>query len=195
MPSGRDDGIVYPQSFGGVRKPFFIFFSFLFLSFPRGEERLQHVCVSMCAYAVVVCRPLRPFFLVSDKKAVLLVSDKLTLHNVPAVCAYRILLCFRTQRTSAGFDAVLQFRDRVSSYIANGHPIDKIEILVLGGTWSEYPEGYQVRVVVASDSAVCPGCFFLFLGDAFCAARLLRPPSWRCCVQDCFETARKGRQA
>ncbi|CAN0294508.1 unnamed protein product, partial [Ectocarpus sp. 13 AM-2016] len=43
----------------------------------------------------------------------------------------------------AGFDAVLQFRDRVSSYIANGHPIDKIEILVLGGTWSEYPESYQ----------------------------------------------------
>lgn len=48
-----------------------------------------------------------------------------------------------TQHT--GFDAVLQFRDRVSSYIANGHPIDKIEILVLGGTWSEYPEGYQVQ--------------------------------------------------
>lgn len=45
----------------------------------------------------------------------------------------------------AGFDAVLQFRDRVSSYIANGHPIDKIEILVLGGTWSEYPESYQVN--------------------------------------------------
>ena len=89
------------------------------------------------------------------------------LHNVPAVCAYRILLCFRTQRTNPGFDAVLQFRDRVSSYIANGHPIDKIEILVLGGTWSEYPEGYQVRVVVASDSAVCPGCFFLFSGGRF----------------------------
>ena len=46
----------------------------------------------------------------------------------------------------AGFDAVLQFRDRISSYIANGHPIDKIEILVLGGTWSEYPEGYQVML-------------------------------------------------
>lgn len=40
---------------------------------------------------------------------------------------------------------MLQFRDRISSYIANGHPIDKIEILVLGGTWSEYPEGYQVH--------------------------------------------------
>ncbi|CAN0221465.1 unnamed protein product [Ascophyllum nodosum] len=46
-----------------------------------------------------------------------------------------------------GFDAVRQFRDRISTYIANGHPIDKIEILVLGGTWSEYPEGYQREFV------------------------------------------------
>lgn len=46
-----------------------------------------------------------------------------------------------------GFDAVLQFRDRISSYVANGHPLDKIEILVLGGTWSEYPEGYQREFV------------------------------------------------
>lgn len=47
---------------------------------------------------------------------------------------------------------MLQFRDRISSYIANGHPIDKIEILVLGGTWSEYPEGYQVRNVLLKRS-------------------------------------------
>lgn len=46
-----------------------------------------------------------------------------------------------------GFDAVLQFRDRISSYVANGHPLDKIEVLVLGGTWSEYPEGYQREFV------------------------------------------------
>lgn len=102
----------------------------------------------------------------STAAAVLLVSDKCC--ATCPLCALTVsLLCFRTQRTNAGFDAVLQFRDRVSSYIANGHPIDKIEILVLGGTWSEYPEGYQVRVVVASDSAVCPGCFFLFSGGRF----------------------------
>lgn len=49
---------------------------------------------------------------------------------------------------------MLQFRDRISSYIANGHPIDKIEILVLGGTWSEYPEGYQVRSLQLTDFKV-----------------------------------------
>ena len=41
------------------------------------------------------------------------------------------------------FDAVSQFRDRVAQYISMGHPIDKIELLVLGGTWSSYPKDYQ----------------------------------------------------
>jgi ELP3 family radical SAM enzyme/protein acetyltransferase len=41
------------------------------------------------------------------------------------------------------FDAISQFRDRVAQYISMGHPIDKIELLVLGGTWSSYPKDYQ----------------------------------------------------
>ena len=42
-----------------------------------------------------------------------------------------------------GFDPVLQFHDRAATLAMNGHPVDKIEILVLGGTWSSYPEAYQ----------------------------------------------------
>jgi histone acetyltransferase (RNA polymerase elongator complex component) len=41
------------------------------------------------------------------------------------------------------FDAVAQFRDRGQCYLVNGHPFDKIELLVLGGTWSSYPLDYQ----------------------------------------------------
>lgn len=41
------------------------------------------------------------------------------------------------------FDPVLQFRDRARTYIVNGHPVDKIELLILGGTWSSYPEDYK----------------------------------------------------
>lgn len=29
----------------------------------------------------------------------------------------------------------------------NGHPVDKIELLVLGGTWTSYPHQYQVPAV------------------------------------------------
>ena len=45
------------------------------------------------------------------------------------------------------FDPVLQFRDRGHSYITNGHPVDKAEVIVLGGTWSSYPEDYQIDFI------------------------------------------------
>ena len=42
-----------------------------------------------------------------------------------------------------GFDAVMQFTDRCITLAQNGHPVDKIELLVLGGTWESYPREYQ----------------------------------------------------
>ena len=41
------------------------------------------------------------------------------------------------------WDPIEQFYARVWTYYVNGHPIDKCELLVLGGTWSEYPHKYQ----------------------------------------------------
>ena len=41
------------------------------------------------------------------------------------------------------FDPALQFTERAMSLSTNGHPVDKIEVLVLGGTWSNYPKVYQ----------------------------------------------------
>lgn len=43
----------------------------------------------------------------------------------------------------SNFDPVGQIYDRLSAYESNGHDIDKLEIIVLGGTWSNYPEQYQ----------------------------------------------------
>ena len=45
------------------------------------------------------------------------------------------------------WDAVNSFRSRAYMYIIQGHPLDKIELLVLGGTWSEYPLSYQRQFV------------------------------------------------
>lgn len=42
-----------------------------------------------------------------------------------------------------GFDPVLQFTDRAHVLMQNGHPCDKVELLVLGGTWSSYQHEYQ----------------------------------------------------
>ncbi len=49
------------------------------------------------------------------------------------------------QRAEANaFDPYLQAYNRLRAYHNTGHPLDKLEIIVLGGTWSFYPEGYQV---------------------------------------------------
>jgi ELP3 family radical SAM enzyme/protein acetyltransferase len=42
------------------------------------------------------------------------------------------------------FDPRDQFKSRINAYINMGHPIDKIELLVLGGTISSYPRDYVV---------------------------------------------------
>lgn len=42
------------------------------------------------------------------------------------------------------FDPYAQTYSRLRAFLDNGHPIDKVELIVLGGTWSHYPEPYQV---------------------------------------------------
>ena len=59
------------------------------------------------------------------------------LHDEPAV----------KRANENGFDAVLQFTDRAATLAMNGHPVDKIELLVLGGTWASYPHEYQEEFV------------------------------------------------
>jgi elongator complex protein 3 len=41
------------------------------------------------------------------------------------------------------FDPYLQTWNRLVAFRATGHPTDKVEVIVLGGTWSFYPEAYQ----------------------------------------------------
>lgn len=46
------------------------------------------------------------------------------------------------------FDPYRQTLSRLRSYRHTGHPVDKVELIVLGGTWSSYPEGYQVWFIL-----------------------------------------------
>ena len=41
------------------------------------------------------------------------------------------------------FDPYKQVRSRLDALEANGHPTEKIELLILGGTWSSYRRDYQ----------------------------------------------------
>lgn len=53
--------------------------------------------------------------------------------------------CLRAIRCD--FDAIKQMNDRLSTLEKIGHPLDKLEVLVLGGTWDSYPEEYREEFV------------------------------------------------
>jgi elongator complex protein 3 len=55
------------------------------------------------------------------------------LSNEPAVM--RAIRC--------GYDPYVQVHDRLRALIANGHKPEKIELIVIGGTWSVLPENYK----------------------------------------------------
>lgn len=42
-----------------------------------------------------------------------------------------------------GFDPIRQMNSRINTLMVMGHTIDKLEVIVLGGTWSEYPASYR----------------------------------------------------
>ena len=45
------------------------------------------------------------------------------------------------------FDPYLQVSSRIQSYESVGHPTDKIELLILGGSWTSYPWEYQQHFI------------------------------------------------
>ncbi len=53
--------------------------------------------------------------------------------------------CQRAERNY--FDPYLQVASRLRALVHMGHVTDKIELIVLGGTWSDYPEHYQIWFV------------------------------------------------
>ncbi len=46
------------------------------------------------------------------------------------------------------FDPYKQIHTRLSALEANGHPTDKIEIIIMGGTWSYLPLNYQLNYII-----------------------------------------------
>ncbi len=45
------------------------------------------------------------------------------------------------------FNPYTQVQNRIRALEANGHEVDKIELIVLGGTWSFYPKNYQTEFI------------------------------------------------
>lgn len=45
------------------------------------------------------------------------------------------------------YDPYNQVKSRIQTLHENGHPTDKIELIVMGGTWSSHPKNYQVSYI------------------------------------------------
>lgn len=45
------------------------------------------------------------------------------------------------------FSPYAQIHNRMRALVANGHPVDKLEVIVIGGTWSFYEEAYQEEFI------------------------------------------------
>ena len=52
------------------------------------------------------------------------------------------------------FDPYAQTWNRLLAFHRMGHPVDKIELIILGGTWTAYPRGYQIYFVARCFQAV-----------------------------------------
>lgn len=68
--------------------------------------------------------------------------------NDPSMPRSYLLLEPATLRAARNnFDAVDQMHDRLYSLYITGHRLDKIEVNVIGGTWSSYPRPYQEEFI------------------------------------------------
>lgn len=76
--------------------------------------------------------------------------------------------CQRAERNF--FDPYLQVTSRLRVLADMGHVTDKVELIVLGGTFSDYPVGYQIWFISE---------LFRALNDAGCASSGLHAPTTR----------------
>jgi len=101
--------------------------------------------------------------------------------NVPQSYTPKSPVVLRASRVN--FDAFKQVRARLEAFVAMHHPIDKIELIIMGGTFLQYPKKFQYRFI--------KGCY-----DALNAqvsrnleeAQKINETSKHRCVALCIET-------
>lgn len=105
----------------------------------RMEELLRLKSIRSSSGIVVVSVLTKPFpcpgnclYCPTEKNA-----PKSYLDKEPAVM--RAIMC--------NYDPYLQTQVRLKALEATGHPIDKVSIRIIGGTWSFYPKRYQTNFI------------------------------------------------
>jgi len=84
---------------------------------------------------------------------------------------------------ACGFDPHAQVRLRLDTLRSMGHPVDKVELIIMGGTFLAYPVDYQYEFVKACYDALNGG-----LSADLAGARELHDTARHHCVGLCVET-------
>ena len=83
----------------------------------------------------------------SDEELIIIIGDNIIAVKIEQPRSYLNTEPAALRATMNNFDCYKQFNDRAMSLLMCGHPIDKIEIIVLGGTWDHYPLEYQFEYI------------------------------------------------
>ncbi|MGI6221419.1 MAG: elongator complex protein 3 [Coriobacteriales bacterium] len=76
--------------------------------------------------------------------------------RMPKSYLYDEPACQRAERNR--FDPYLQVTSRLRALKHMGHPTDKVELIVLGGTWTDYPRAYRLWFAKELFAALNDGC-------------------------------------
>lgn len=81
------------------------------------------------------------------------------------------------------YDPELQVKERIQNLSAMGHPVDKIELIIMGGTFLAYPENYQYEFIKK-----CYDAMNQTSAPDLKTAKLLNETAKHRCVGLCIET-------
>jgi len=66
-------------------------------------------------------------------------------------------ICFLISPLSLRYDPYLQTRHRLQQLRAIGHQVDKVEFIIMGGTFMSLPMSYRDYFIRCVDMRVCMG--------------------------------------
>jgi len=101
--------------------------------------------------------------------------------NVPQSYTPRSPVVMRAMKV--GYDAFKQVQGRLKAFKAMNHPTDKVELIIMGGTFLEYPEDFQNEFI--------KGCYDALnnkISKNLEKAKKLNEKSKQRCVALCIET-------
>ncbi len=137
------------------------------IAFPTKTELLSAYHILLKKKSITINKPLEKLLMrraVRSLSGVAIVTSLVKPYPCPGECVYcpldeRMPKSYLSEEPAAmralmlEFDPYDQMYKRIEALENNGHPTDKIEYIVKGGTWNSYPLSYQYWFILKSFEA------------------------------------------